>query len=314
MTRWAVLVGALTIGIALWAQREFVSLSPPVGSAPGPVVSNSLSDWEQKDWATDPARNMGLGDKINHPIKCNDTEGWTADNNLAPTVANTPAPKTPPAPALHDRSLKEEGPYLKTKKEDWKIFEMTIEYRPLDDKQVPPLPAKDCTTLDPRPANNQHWSNSGVYIFDRYEVQIIDPSKFSGNKTDQPVQNADGVSNRNQLLPGGLYELDPPGGQFINRAKTTGQWNTLIIKFCAPLPDGTPAKIQTALNPAANSPNVVWQGQIRNAAGTTLPGTGGRMKAKLPFAYQGPIFLQSHWGSQVQFRKPVIKELAACPL
>jgi hypothetical protein len=314
--QWSGLAVVAAVVAGVYAQGQFISLGSPIGMAAELVTSQSLSDWEQKDWAGDPARAKGMGDKVDHPIKCNDTDGWTADDNLNPTTTVTPAPKVAGAPAPHDRSLKEEGPYLKTKKENWKIFEMSIEYKALDAKQVPPLAIKKnvCTDLDPRPANNQHWSNSGVYIFDRYEVQIVDPSKFSGNARGAAIKNADGVSSLSQLLPGGLYEMNPPGGQFINRANPTNQWNTLVIQFCPAVLNGAAAKIRTALNPTPQAPNIVWEGPIESAKQMALPGTGGRGKAGLPFAYEGPIFLQSHWGSQVQFRNPVIKELKDCPL
>jgi hypothetical protein len=123
MRQWSGLAVVATVMAGVYVHGQFISVGPPIRAAEALVTSESLSDWEQKDWAGDPARAKGLGDKVNHPIKCKDTDGWTADDNLNPTTTVTPAPKAAGAPEPHDRSLKEEGPYLKTKKENWKIFE-----------------------------------------------------------------------------------------------------------------------------------------------------------------------------------------------
>ena len=64
----------------------------------------------------------------------------------------------------------EEGPHCRTK-EPWGAFRMTIQYRALDRRPVIPRPP-------PFPHTNQDWSDSGVYIFDHYEAQILDPSRF----------------------------------------------------------------------------------------------------------------------------------------
>src|SRR5205085_11701823 len=111
--------------------------------------------------------------------------------------------------------------------------------------------------------SNEHFSNSGVYIYNRYEVQIIDPSHFvpavatGGVVSSQQVPGKDGklmtISNRNQLLPANAYKVDPPNGRFVNRAKpwpNAGQaWNVLEIEFCPPGAQGNPpAKLRSTLN------------------------------------------------------------------
>ena len=313
MNFYRTVVPALGLLTALYAGREFITQGPRIGAAAEPVISDSFKQWEQKNWAGDPARAAKLGAKVDHVLDektgCGETKGWRPDNADDPRLYTSPEPDTIPvagAPATHARSLKREGPYLKTVKENWKIFEMTIEYKALDAIAVPPMATDGCTPKNPQPdknqPDNQNWSNSGVYIFDRYEVQIIDPSKFGIAKGAQVASN-DNKSNKNQLLPGGLYAIDPPGGNFRNRANPTGEWNKLVITFCP----GKPAKIRTALNPTAEEANIVWSGNI-DAAGT------GGSRSKLPHAAEGPIFLQSHWGSQVVFRNPFIKELMTCPL
>jgi hypothetical protein len=66
----------------------------------------------------------------------------------------------------------EEGPYYRTK-EAWGALRLTVQYRALDRQPVTPKPP-------PFPHTNQDFSDSGIYIFNRYEVLIIDPSKFDG--------------------------------------------------------------------------------------------------------------------------------------
>lgn len=196
------------------------------------------------------------------------------------------------------------------------------------------------------PVKNEHYSNSGIYIFDRYEVQIIDPHQFdlpngkkgvakgddvphdfrkNPNGENTPVEGPAGgevvkVSDRNQLLPGGMYMLDPSSGQFKNRANKTKEWNKLEIVFCPPKIDQTdatmatgPAEIEVKLNG-----EIVWSGPIIGADAKPLKGTGAQGKdvdptKPRPFLKEGPIFLQSHWGSQVEFRNPMIEALKDCP-
>ena len=61
-----------------------------------------------------------------------------------------------------------------------------------------------------------------------------------------------------------------------------------------------PAWVKVTLNGT-----VVFKGVIVSGA-TKLNGTGGQAN-KLPLE-SGTIFLQSHWGSQVEFRNPVVDE------
>lgn len=269
------------------------------------------------DWVQDP----------DYIYKCNETKKpefqWKLGRDDRGNVIVT-TPKGNP-------SLKEEGPYYRTTKM-WTNFEMKIEYRTKDEAPVPPMPVpnpnkiKETRDCGPGKApdfspNNQHFSNSGVYVFNRYEAQIVDPTKFGVNPGQEvrneirfvipppsfdflPVEVE--VSNRNQLLPAGLYSLDPPNGKFTSRGKKTGEWNVLEIVFCAP--DPAPAKIQTKLNGEE-----VWKGDIK-AGNINLTGTGESRSKLKDFVKKGYIYLQSHWGSQVDFRNPVIKELAACTL
>jgi hypothetical protein len=129
------------------------------------------------------------------------------------------------------------------------------------------------------------------------------------------------VSDRNQLLPGGLYKLNPLGGTFKNRAEPTGQWNKLEIVFCPPKPDAKaptdPAKASAAQIEVKLNGATVYLGPILGADGMPAKGTGGRFEQgrdkDLEYIESGPIYLQSHWGSQVEFRDPFIQALEKCP-
>jgi hypothetical protein len=242
-----------------------------------------------------------------------ETPDWTTSPDG--TTKTTPArPKGAPFAS-------EEGPYYRTKRQ-WTSFRLTLQYRTLDGQPVTPRPP-------PFPHTNQDWSDSGVYIFDRYEVQILDPSKF-----DSPADPAGGVplggeirddprvkgggrvvpNNRNQQVPGGLCGVDIPGGRYINRANRTGKWNTLEIEFRPPVLTRTApkvitkaARIRTILNG-----HVVFDGEVTDPGGQPLNGTGVMRHNPAPAAW-GPIYLQSHWGSQVEFRAPQIEEIDPMP-
>lgn len=242
----------------------------------------------------------------------NDTNpSWT----LADGVLKTPGP-----PAGTANNLGAEGTFYRTK-DKWCEFTFTVEFRfaPEPTRILPGVPPKQ------RKPSNQDFGNSGVYIFDRYEVQIIDPSRF-----DSPNDPAGGVpqggdikndprdtnpdTNQNRLVPGSLYGVDTPNGVYKNWAKPAPQWNTLVVKFCHPVlvpvdpakPDGpkkvgTPATMTVTLN---GQP--IWNGDVKNDKGP-LSGTGGRGDAdKWPPQDSGYIYLQGHWGNQVEFRNPSI--------
>lgn len=312
--------------------------------APNPVPENTKVSVGWDGW-----RQMVFDEKLegealpHRGYKDKNMPVWTSMGGVRRTPKGTPSLTTG------------EGPYFRTK-DSWGMFKLCIEYRTLDKTAVPPAPGGTA-----RPVTNEHYSNSGIYIFDRYEVQIIDPSQFDlldGKKgiavgaeipsdfrkdpkgENKPVagpadpdKNIVKVSDQNQLLPGGLYKLDPPTGKFTNRAKLTGQWNHLEITFVPVMPDPkdptkkVAAQIQVKLNGED-----VWSGKILDANGGAQKGTGGFSLPKredsktdkeyedklkryqaMQFVSSGPILIQSHWGSQVEFRNPVITELKANP-
>jgi hypothetical protein len=236
--------------------------------------------------------------------------------------------------------MNDEGPFLHTQAEvPYADFRMTIQYATQDVEKHSPLQLrnrKDATlTWDANPASNEQYGNSGIYIFNRYEVQIIDPSAW-GVGTGGAIAQA----GKESLTPGGVYKLpelqnvpadsdlefDPNGKHaygdkynFVNRAKDTGEWNTLVIEFRAPKIENDvftrPAHVTTWVNPAdpANPGDaaLVFKGWIVDGAGAPLAGTGSRgtVTETNPRLSSGQIYLQSHWGSQVEFRPPSIETL-----
>jgi Domain of Unknown Function (DUF1080)/Circularly permutated YpsA SLOG family len=276
-----------------------VAPGPPAGA--DPVVSDWWAAWEQVP--------TGQPRGKTHP----ETPDWAASPDG--TTKTTPArPKGAPFAS-------EEGPYYRTKRQ-WTAFRLTLQYRTMDRQPITPRPP-------PFPHTNQDWSDSGVYIFDRYEVQILDPSKFDssadpaggvllgGEIRDDPRVRGGGrmvPNNRNQQVPGGLCGVDIPGGRYINRANRTGEWNNLEIEFRPPVLTPTDpkvimkaARIRTVLNG-----HVVFDGKITAPGGQPLNGTGVMRHTPAPAAW-GPIYLQSHWGSQVEFRAPQVEEIDPMP-
>jgi hypothetical protein len=284
-------------------------------------------------------------------------------------VRITPGPLDPDA-----KPFEAEGPYCRTTATNYTSFSLSIQYKIIAGRVTPkPLAGKP---------SDADFGNSGIYIFDRWEVQIIDPNQFDDkanmdaygkgtgvpqNKTifpDDRIQRAE--IRRNTLVPGALYGVDiirddkpalkakTPANddvKYVNLSNPTGQWNTLDLKFCPPIlkkdpvkvtatdqtskisvtkeffPIDEPASLKSLLNG-----KIVYCGPIENrdANGNSLlpPVSGTGSRGKIPgvdpknnqitgFApsASGPIFLQSHWGSQVQFRQPSVTAATfTCPI
>jgi Domain of Unknown Function (DUF1080) len=83
-----------------------------------------------------------------------------------------------------------------------------------------------------------------------------------------------------------------------------GGWNTMVIEFEPGTLDNDGKTLTTAawIRVTLNT-HVVFQGEIKDGM-TNLTGTGSR-GSKKPVV-KGPILLQSHWGSQIEFRNPMV--------
>jgi hypothetical protein len=154
------------------------------------------------------------------------------------------------------------------------------------------------------------WPNSGVYIYNTFEVQIYDASRLeskpgyidptkSGSNKDSPTIDT--------LVPGWPYGLRNAGFNmpFEHHLRPCGNWNTLKMEV---LPRRSGEGYEIDLKTWVNDKSVF--------AGTLNEGTGSG-KTRAPWAspptrgkpalgaYE--LYLQSHWGSKVQFQNPTIR-------
>jgi hypothetical protein len=138
------------------------------------------------------------------------------------------------------------------------------------------------------PGSNSHGEgNSGVYLMERYELQIL-PTHPSDIRT-----YADGMA-------GAVYGWQPP---LVNAMRPRGQWNSYDILFRRPRfkPDGsldTPATVTVHLNGVLVHDH------------TAYPGPTSYMR-RLPYtahADRAPLRLQDH-GDAVRFRNVWVRDL-----
>lgn len=238
---------------------------------------------------------------------------WRKSVDGNTTTITTPQGPSWTATATQSPALTGEGPYLKynggENPDAIKSFRLTVEWQAKDEKPVSPMPKGE-----QRPIQQQHSSNSGIYIYDRYEVQIIDPSKFTAGIMDGTITGV-GAELKDQLLPGGVYgtaqQPVPPAVSYTNRAKPTGEWNTMIIEFDPGTvdPDNAKKLSQPAWIKVTLNGEVVYKAELK-VGDVNLTGTGSRSNTdRFDPQAKGAIFLQSHWGSQVEFRNPVVEEV-----
>ncbi len=142
-------------------------------------------------------------------------------------------------------------------------------------------------TPDPPKGKDQGRGNSGVLIFGRYEIQVLD-------SFENPTY-ADGGA-------GAVYGQHPP---LVNASRKPGQWQTYDILFTAPRfkADGaveTPAHVTVLHNGVVvqNHATVYGPMAYRNLA---------PYKAHGP---KGPLVLQDH-GNPVQYRNIWVRPLKA---
>lgn len=295
------------------------------GDSCSPVKPAAASPWDDQ-WIQ-VAANQDRGKKVAN----------TPDWSIPAADATAAVRETPHYPLIGSTGpFAEEGPYCQTAAQ-YASFRLTIQYQVITGRVHPKFVVNDAVLTPPSDNNastDQDFGNSGIYIFDRWEVQIIDPSQFddSNNKKAygggvpqgktiladpyigariDPVKKTRSQSNpttdnqRNVNVPSALYQVNPINkalagdALYINQANPAEQWNSLDITFCAPTltDDKMGIKMPPMLSSKLNG-QTVYYGTVAGK------GTGSRGSLK-PLA-QGPIYLQSHWGSQVQFRMPMI--------
>jgi hypothetical protein len=143
--------------------------------------------------------------------------------------------------------------------------------------------------IDPK-ITDQKRSNSGVFLMDRYEVQILDSythNNYKDNKT-----YADGQASA-------LYGQHPP---MVNACRKPGQWQTYDISFLKPLFDDNGKLIRKARITLLHNGVVVHNNlEIEGS-------THHKRKASYRPHESGHIRLQDH-GNPVRFRNIWIREL-----
>ncbi|MHC4205432.1 MAG: 3-keto-disaccharide hydrolase [Planctomycetota bacterium] len=143
--------------------------------------------------------------------------------------------------------------------------------------------------IDPK-ITDQKRSNSGVFLMDRYEVQVLDSyteNNYKDNKT-----YADGQASA-------LYGQHPP---MVNVCRKPGQWQTYDISFLKPLFDENGKLVRKARITVLHN-GVVVHNNIE-IEGTTHH----KRKASYKPHEKGHIRLQDH-GNPIRFRNIWIREL-----
>jgi hypothetical protein len=136
----------------------------------------------------------------------------------------------------------------------------------------------------PVASESQGRGNSGLFLMDRYEVQVLDSW---GNRT-----YADGQA-------AALYGQTPPD---VNATRAPGAWQTYDILFTAPRFDG-----ETVASPARIT--VIHNGVVVHHEREYLGGTTHQRVASYePHPAEGPIRLQDH-GNPVRFRNIWVRRL-----
>ena len=149
--------------------------------------------------------------------------------------------------------------------------------------------------IDPK-ITDQNRSNSGVFLMDRYEVQVLDSYTDDNYKTNRTY--ADGQASA-------MYGQHPP---MVNACRKSDQWQTYDISFLKPLFDENGKIVRKARITVLHNGVVVHNNL--EIEGTT--------SHKVKAAYRphpddkGHIRLQDH-GNPIRFRNIWIRELPEQP-
>ena len=121
--------------------------------------------------------------------------------------------------------------------------------------------------------HSQDRANSGVYLQDRYEVQVLDSFGLNGEDNEC----------------GGIYTVAKP---LVNMCLPPLQWQTYDIQFKAAKFDDTGRKVEKAIATVKHNGVIIQDN-------TSIPGPTGGGAPEKPVG--GPIQLQGH-GNPVFFR------------
>jgi hypothetical protein len=170
----------------------------------------------------------------------------------------------------------------------WKVENGYLECTPTGDIRTK-QPFGDCQlhiewqTANPPQGDSQHRGNSGVFLQDRYETQVLD-------SYNNPTY-ADG-------MVGSLYGVQPP---MVNAGKKPGEWQVYDIIFQAPRFDG-----ETLVSPAYET--VFLNGILVQYHKAHLGSSTHRKVAVYKPHGNGPLRLQDH-NNDTRFRNIWIREL-----
>lgn len=142
---------------------------------------------------------------------------------------------------------------------------------------------------DPPKGNGQGRGNSGVFLMDNYEIQILD------SYNDESTTYADGQA-------GALYGRKKPD---FNACRAPGQWQTYDILFTAPEFDEQGNVVKYAEFVVMHNGIFIHNTKLYGGTGWDGPHAATDYKAH---GDKLPIQLQSH-GSQVRFRNIWIRPL-----
>jgi len=132
--------------------------------------------------------------------------------------------------------------------------------------------------------DSQGRGNSGVFLMDRYEIQILDGYNN--------ITYADGTT-------AAIYGQYPP---LVNACRKPGEWQTYDIFFVAPRFKG-----EELLSPAYVT--IIYNGVLVHHHQALMGQTGHKILASYkPHPPKAPIRLQDH-GNPVRFRNIWIREL-----
>lgn len=138
----------------------------------------------------------------------------------------------------------------------------------------------------------QNRANSGLYIFNNYEVQVIDTFALDLHAANNAIE----VESKASQWCGSLYKMKTPD---TNMAFPPLRWQTYDIDFKAPVFDGE-NKVKNARITVRHN-GVLIHDDVELKTGT---GAG----AKRPQLAEGSIFFQAH-GSPVMYRNVWATEL-----
>jgi Domain of Unknown Function (DUF1080) len=143
------------------------------------------------------------------------------------------------------------------------------------------------TTPNPPQSNSQHRGNSGIFIQDRYELQVLD---CFNNKT-----YADGQA-------GSIYGEVPP---LVNAMRPPGEWQTYDVIWVAPRFEG-----EKLISPARLT--VLHNGVCVQASAEPFGPTGHKSVQLYKPHGDGPLRFQDHHDlPSVQYRNVWVRRLVA---